>query len=194
MDKVIFDPEKHAYYCRGIRYPSVTQIIAAAGLYGDTSRWTDYSRDRGTYVHQIIEYHLAGELDEATIDPALLPYFAAWLRFEAEAGFVSEGCEKRLVSERHRFAGTIDHIGHLNGHYVIIDVKSGAPVPATGVQLAGYEILLGVPGPRRYGLHLKDDGKYSLVEYRGREDRAVFIAALNLYYWKANNGIERRAA
>ena len=49
-----FDAEKHEYRLDGVRLPSVTQIIADAGLYGNTSYFTDYSRDRGSFVHQII--------------------------------------------------------------------------------------------------------------------------------------------
>jgi len=185
-----FDAEKHEYRLDGVRLPSVTQIIADAGLYGNTSYFTDYSRDRGSFVHQIIEWHLSQELDEATIDPVLMPYFEAWKRFEAESSYVSDSCEEQLASSRYRYAGTIDHIGHLNGYFCIIDVKSGAPTPATGIQLAGYENLLKVKGAKRFALHLKDDGNYKLIEYKDSNDRNVFLAALSLYYWKQNNNVK----
>lgn len=182
-----FDAETHEYRMGGVKIPSVTQIIAGAGLYGNTDYFTEYSRDRGSFVHQVIEWHLSKELDESTIDPVLTPYFEAWLRFEKESSYVSDSCETRIASPTYRYAGTIDHIGHLNGHFCIIDVKSGAPTPATGIQLAGYENLLKVKGAKRFALHLKDDGNYKLIEYKDRNDRNVFLAALSLYYWKQNN-------
>jgi hypothetical protein len=126
-------------------------------------------------------------LDEATIDPALAPYFDAWRRFEQEAGYVSDACEKVMASDLYKFAGTVDHIGHLNGYYCIIDVKTGALTPATAIQMGGYEILMKSPGIRRFGLRLMDTGKYSLKEYKDRQDCKIFLAALSVYYWKQDN-------
>lgn len=188
-----FDPEKHIYTVDGVRFPSVTQIISDMGLYGDTSYFTDYCRERGSFVHKIIEYHLSGELDEATIDPDLQGYFEAWRRFEKEAAFfVSDTCEKVMADMMHRFAGTIDHVGHLNGHYAVLDVKTGGPSPAHALQTAGYSILLKYPGVRRFSLHLKDDGNYKLIEHKDRQDTQVFMAALAIFYWKANNNLNGR--
>lgn len=182
-----FDEETHTYRYKGIKYPSVTQVIADAGLYGNTSYFTDYHRDRGSFTHRIIQWHLSGELDEASIEPILRPYFDAWLRFEKEAGFVSECCEKMLINDLQRFAGTIDHIGHINGHYALIDVKTGGIYPATAIQTAGYAILLKSPGVKRFGLQLSAEGKYKLTEFKDWNDGNVFLSALSLYYWKHNN-------
>lgn len=190
MDGLTFNADNHEYKLQGVRLPSVTQIIAGAGLYGDTSYFTEYSRDRGSFIHQVIEWHLSGELDESTIDPVLTPYFEAWKRFERESSYVPDSCETRLASATYRFAGTIDHIGHLNGYFCIIDAKSGAPTPATGIQLAGYEMLLSARGARRFALHLKDDGNYKLIEYKDRNDRNVFLSALALWNWKQNNNVK----
>jgi hypothetical protein len=98
-----------------------------------------------------------------------------------------------MASETQRFAGTVDHIGHLNGYPCLIDTKTGAMTPATALQLAGYEVLVQHPGIRRFGLQLMDTGKYRLTEFKDRGDRGVFLAALACYYWKANNSIRRAA-
>ena len=190
MDGLTFSAENHEYRLQGVRLPSVTQIIADAGLYGNTDYFTEYSRDRGSYVHKAIEYHLAGELDESTLDPVIVPYFEAWQKFVLESNYVSDECEHRTASTVYRYAGTIDHIGHLGGHFCIIDVKTGTPTPATGIQLAGYENLLKVKGAKRFALHLKDDGNYKLIEYKDSNDRNVFLAALSLFYWKQNNNVK----
>lgn len=184
---ITFDEETHTYTAGGVIVPSVTQIISAAGLYGNTSFYTEESRLRGSYVHQIIEYHLSGELDESTIDESLRPYFDAWLRFVEESKYESEECEKRLAHNYLRYAGTIDHVGHLNGLFSIIDVKTGQSIhPATAIQTAGYSGLLNTYAAR-FALLLKDDGTYKLQSYKSSEDKDVFLAALNLYYWKQNN-------
>lgn len=188
MPEVVFTESDHSYRVGGARYPSVTQVIADMGLYGNAADYfTEWTRERGSFVHRIIQWHLSGELDEATIDPALRPYFDAWRRFEQEAGYVSDACEKVMASDFYKFAGTVDHIGHLNGYYCIIDVKTGALSPATAIQMGGYEILMKSPGIRRFGLRLMDTGKYSLKEYKDRQDSKIFLAALSLYFWKQDN-------
>lgn len=185
-----FDADKHEYRLGGVKIPSVTQIIADAGLYGDTSHFTEYSRDRGSFVHKAIQLHLSGELDEDTLDPVIVSYLEVWKKFEVEAGYVSDECEAMLADAIYRYAGTVDHIGHLNGHFCIIDVKTGGATPATGIQLAGYENLLKVGGAKRYALHLNAEGSYKLIEYKDRNDRNVFLAALALFYWKQNNNVK----
>jgi hypothetical protein len=180
-----FDPTTHTYTVNGEVYPSVTQIIQGAGLI-DTTWFTDYGRDRGTMVHRVIQYHLAGELDETSIDPVLWPYFVAFRKFEAESGLDVEASELQLANSTYRFAGTLDLKGLLHHRQVIIDIKTGANNPATGIQLAGYEFLVGEKC-LRYALQLSDDETYKLHPFTDRTDRDVFLAALTLYRWKQNN-------
>jgi hypothetical protein len=180
-----FDPETHSYTLDGQPVPSVTQILSAMGFI-DSSWFTDYARERGKLVHRIIHWHITGELDEDTIDDALRGYFTAWLAFEKDTGFVSKETEVPLGNAAHRFAGTPDHIGILNKE-AVIDCKSGVIAPWAGLQLAAYEILHGEP-LKRYALQLKDDGKYSLKEFKDRQDRGVFLAALACFHWQKNNG------
>lgn len=180
-----FDEKKHIYTLNGQRLPSVTQILVGQGFI-DTHWFTDYGRDRGTYVHKIIQYHCAGELDESSIDPALWPYFKAWLQFEIDTTFVSVECEIPCASEAHRFAGTPDHVGFMNGVECVIDVKSGADLPAAEIQTAGYAILKNKP-LKRYSLRLMNNGRYSLREHVERSDSRVFLAALSCWWWKEKN-------
>ena len=183
-----FDEATHTYTVDGVRLVSVTQVIADAGLYGDaTAFFTEYSRNRGTNIHKIIQWHLSKELDESTVGPVERPYFDAWLKFEAEADYVSDACEKAMASVPYRFAGTVDHVGHLNGHPSLIDTKTGATMPATSLQLAGYEVLIKSPGIKRFSLQLMNTGKYKLTEFKNRSDRGVFLSALSLYFWKRNH-------
>ena len=183
---VSFDEATHCYEIDGQKVPSVTGILTAMNFV-DSQWFTDYARDRGKLVHRIIHWYIAGELDESTIDPALQGYFDAWRRFEEETGFVSTATEKPLASLLHRFCGTPDHIGTLNGQETVCDVKTGAIFPHVGLQLAAYELLAGRP-LKRYGLALKADGRYSLKQFTDRQDRQIFLAALACYQWQHNNG------
>ena len=184
-----FDEAAHTYKVDGEPFASVTKVIAEAGLYGDATKYfSEYSRDRGRVVHRVIELYLKGELDQATVDPAVAGYFASWQAFEKDTGFFPGYIEHTLYSVPLRIAGRVDLIGPWNGNgAAIIDLKTGmTPTPATGIQLAGYEELYG-SYVKRFALHLGAEGKYRLKEYDNRGDRAVFLAAVTLYHWRKAN-------
>jgi hypothetical protein len=165
---------------------SVTGILKAEGFI-DTQWFDEYSATRGTYVHKACELSDLGELEEAELDPVLIPYVSAWQKFMKESGFQITEMEIRIVSPEYQFTGKPDRIGILNGCPAIIDLKTGALQPWTALQLAGYEILKRSPH-KRFGVQLKDDGNYKLTEFKDRQDRGVFLAALACYQWKHNNG------
>jgi hypothetical protein len=132
---------------------------------------------------------LSGELDEDSVDEALVGYLNAWKRFELDAGFIPTAIEVPLASELHCFAGTPDYIGLLNGVETVIDAKSGGISPATGLQLAAQEILAGRP-LKRFALQIMENGKYKLTPFTDRSDRGVFLAAVSLWWWKQGRGIK----
>lgn len=179
------DPETHTYACDGVVYPSVTQILKDEGFI-DATWFTDYARDRGILVHRITHWYDTDELDMESVDPALGGYLEAWIRFREESGFDPQIIEQSLASHTHRFAGTPDRVGILNGNLAIPDIKSGAIQPWTGLQLAGYEVLYG-QRVNRFGVQLTDDGKYKLIPFTDRNDRGVFLAALATWWWKEAN-------
>jgi hypothetical protein len=154
---VDFRSEGHIYTHQGAVLPSVTQILKAEGFI-DTTFFDDWSRDRGSMVHLATAYDDAGELDEDSLDPVIVPYLEAWRRFRLESGFVTEASEVSMMSSVHRFAGTIDTIGHF---------------PTGNLARAAVE--------------LHDDGTYKLIPFTDRTDRGVFLAALACHNWKQNN-------
>lgn len=187
---VVFNEKDHTYSVEGVVYPSVTRVLAALGFYGDAVQYfTEHSRDRGSFVHKIIQYHLHGELDEESIDPELLGYFDAWLRFEKDTGFKAHTIEKPMFCPVNLFAGTPDIIGELRRDS-IIDIKTGDPGPAAALQTAAYEILYG-KSAARFSLQLKQDGKYKLTPYQDYTDRKIFLAALSVYKWQAARNLRR---
>lgn len=163
---------------------TVTQLLAAEGFI-DTTWFNEYYATRGTYVHRACELINRCELAEDELDPVLVPYVSAWKKFMNDSKFQIIEMEARLVSETYQFSGKPDRIGIFNGCPAIIDIKSGAVQKWTGLQLAGYEILKGSPH-KRFGVQLKDDGNYKLTEFKDRQDRGIFLAALSCYQWKNN--------
>jgi hypothetical protein len=186
MDNIIFNPENHQYSVSGEIWPSVTQVLSGMGFI-DSTWFTDASRERGTLVHRAIHWHLSGELDEESIDPALMGYFDAFKKFQADTDFEVWDVEKPLANETYRFCGTPDYTGRLKGVSAVIDAKTGIISPAAPLQTAGYEVLIG-RSYKRFSLHLRPTGKYKLIEHKDRRDRGIFLSALACFWWKKNNG------
>jgi len=185
---VTFDAPSHTYRDGSGRVTSVTQAISGAGLVD--SRWfDDYSRDRGTAVHLATELWDKGTLDEDTLDPVIVPYLEGWKLFTAETGAVWDitGIEQRVFSTSHRYAGTLDRIGTVNGRRTLADIKTGLSNSRnTALQLAAYCHAIGEVCDRM-AVHLPGDGKYKLSLYKIEDqirDFHVFAAALTVANWK----------
>ena len=181
-----FDKETHTYTVDGVVYPSVTQVIGEAGMYGSAAAyWDDHSRDRGSNVHKAIELYHRGTLDMNALDPVIMPYMKAWLSFLDVSNFYPSMIEHRLYNTGVMVAGTADMIGPVKDGAAIIDIKTGAPGPAAAIQLAGYEFLYGAA--QRIVVQLKKDGKFKCHYYTDRHDRDVFLSAVSVYHWRKAN-------
>jgi len=185
MPELQFNPESHVYTLDGKTLPSVTTIIKEAGLI-DTTWFTDGAATRGTYVHQATELLDRDDLDETSLDPALVPYVDAYKRFKADTGFYISGIEKRIHNATYGYAGTLDRVGKFPGDSIesIIDIKTGKPEKWHGLQLAAYRLCLGNELRKRFGLYLSDSGIYRLERYTDRQDIQVFLACLTIYKFK----------
>lgn len=190
-----FAPVAHEYFLGDKRLISVTQAMNAAGL-------TDFSKikpdvlehaiQRGVAVHAACHYIDECDLNWATVSPEIEPYVRAWDRFKADTKLVLVEIEKPRYHATLGFAGTPDRVVNLYPHKGIIDLKTYDPGDAVGVQLAGYSFLEFGPqpvynAPKRWGLWLKDDGKYKMTEFTDRGDEAVFMACLTICKFKMAN-------
>src|SRR3989304_4655646 len=182
--------DTHTYLLDGKPIPNVTTILQAAGLYND-SFFTEESRNRGTYVHKACLFHLQDDLDDIGIPNEYWGYIEAFKNFMSESDCKPHIglCEIPWFSEVWRFGGTIDMPCVINGKESIVDIKSGAESPTTGMQLAAYGLLYAVPSVNHYGLYLKASGKYKLIPYTDRNDIKIFNAALTLYHYRAEKGL-----
>jgi len=186
-----FDADTHTYTAGGVPLVSVTTAIKSAGLMGDTSFYTEESRDRGTAVHWVTERFDLGTLDCELIDEALAPYLAAYERFRQEHGPVWSHVETKTADLALHYAGTVDRAGRLTTcpHPVVLDIKSGGPAAWHRVQLSAYKRLLAAELPAlitRYALYLSSEGTYRLEAFPldDREDWQTFQAALAVAQWK----------
>lgn len=190
--KFRFDPSDHSYYLGDRRLIGVSEAIQAAGL-KDFSRVDptvlERAQQRGTAVHAACHYLDDGDLNWATVSPEIEPYVRAWERFKSDTGLIINETEHPRYHATLGFAGTPDRLVTLGGNRGTIDLKTYSPDDVAGIQLVAYSYLGYGPqpsfdAPKRWGLELKDDGKYGLREYTDRGDEAVFMACLTIAKFK----------
>ena len=190
-----FDPARHEYRINGDTVPSVTQLLTP--IYGgafDSIAPDVLARKQalGTAVHKACELDDANELDEASLHDAIRPYLDGWRRFRDEFMPVWDAAEWMLGDPSMRYAGTIDRVGTLNdGRQVVLDIKTGLPMPQIGVQLAGYARLLRANGQTadfaRISVHL-GDGTFQVMPWKNIDDDRCFLALLAVRSWTLKNG------
>lgn len=189
---VQFDEASHTYTVDGVVLPSVTQILAVAGL-TDWTYCTTWARERGSVVHKAVHLALTEGLDWSTLDEPLHPYVSAALQAVADLGGETLASERRILSKLYGYAGTLDWLGKVNGRLTLWDWKTGPLVPAYGLQIAAYAEAYaeetGERVERRYGIRLNADGTYEAVPFTDRQDIVNFHAAVRLAAWKRQKGI-----
>lgn len=191
-----FDEPTHTYTLDGVRLPSVSDIIAPLKDFsGIPEKTLEYARDRGKAVHRATELYDKGVTFDLGADAEVIePYLNGWLKFRA--AHPSLAWDRIEVSDYHPtlgYAGTPDRSGWIGKTRVHVDIKATAKEsPATGVQLAGYELLdrdVSVDYNRvkvvRWGVRLLKDGTYRKTEYK--DERVTFRSLLNIYRWRQVN-------
>jgi len=162
-----YDDRLHAYYLDEVRVPSITQMLTADGEINAT--WfTEESRVRGTAVHDLAARFALGALERDEYEGAYRGYFLAHV--EAMKLLRPEVLHVEIpwCHRRYRFGGRLDLVVRLYGALSVVELKSGDRLPWHGVQTALQAMLVeqetGVPATsvRRYGLHLKADGRFKL--------------------------------
>jgi hypothetical protein len=199
-----FIKETHKYYYKDIEIPSVTSVLPYS-FYGNAS---EYNRDRGSYVHDMIYLYNMNDLNEDNLDPVLAKYVEGYKKFLKENGKLKN---------------------------ILIDIKVAVPQPANVLQLAAYALLIregvtadgkkaewtceeplfhktymfaGTPdivnvqwsGIKKdvivpfamHCLYLYIDGGYKLSpDYSKdyRHNRDIFLSFLATHNWKKNNGL-----
>jgi len=142
---------------------------------------------RGTRIHKITE-DIDRDIEVDPIGPEFLPYIEAYRKFKVDNLIHITAIEEIVFNEEYFFAGALDRVMRINGVPSIVDIKTGAKMKTTGVQLAAYryawEEMGGQKDLARFALHLKDTGEYKLVPYRSVQDLPDFMAAIRVFNFK----------
>lgn len=187
-----FDEETHRYWLDDAEVPSVTTVLAGAGLV-DWTYCNEWARERGSLVHKAIHIELTSGLDWASVDELFHPYISAALAALQDMRCETKVSEGRVFSRLYGYAGTLDWIGIVDGKLSLFDWKTGPTVPAYALQTAAYADAYaeetGQRVERRYAVRLKQDGTYCFEPFASRDDIVNFRAALRVVQWKREKGL-----
>lgn len=184
MNLQFFD-KGHVYMLEGERLPCVSDLcrFLHREIYMDAPVWQmEAAADRGTKVHAATE--ILDKTGRAEIDGEYLPYLQAYASFRKEHEVVWELIEYPDYHPSHRYAGTIDRYGLVDGFRTLLDLKTTYTVhkPLCGASLNLYRIILEARErevERLMILHLKKDGRYRLVPIN--IDDAVPLALITIH-------------
>lgn len=131
-----------------VTLPRVTEILTRVGLALDYEKLLPAEkllmlRQRGTALHQAIQYLDRGTLDLATVHPAILPGLEAYQAWAHDVHHEAWESELEVVHPEWHFVGHPDRIGTVHGEPAVIDWKYSESPDLRGgrYQLAGYKLL-----------------------------------------------------
>ncbi len=191
MTGLELDLEDHTYRFDGEIVPGMSEICASLGIV-DRSHFTDYGRERGTAVHQALQFHMEGGVDWSTVEERVKPYVDGALLFLSDAKVVigpGTHVERPLFHPLFRCAGTPDLVCEAFGEPCVPDWKSGGIGEAAGLITAGYESMARIAYPlsgkartrRRMAIQLLPTGKYRKTDFQEGFDYSHFQSAVSLY-------------
>lgn len=156
----------------------------------------DELADIGTLTHRMILCYFksescdTSEYSKRQIDKAencLLSFYEWEKHHKVEPLLV----EKALISERHRFGGTVDFIGDIDGVRTLMDFKTGKAIyDEFFYQLAGYSIAAeenGLNSAEHRILRIgreESEGSEERVKRDLSLDKEIFLHALGVYQVK----------
>ena len=167
----------------------------------------DAAASIGTLAHDMVEHHIKGheyvpppDMDRGKLGKAAKA-LEAYLAWERRTRLKIISTEVSLVSEAHRFGGTLDAIGEIDNELCLCDHKTSNSIyPAYLLQLVAYGKIWNENNPDRQlvgGFHLlkysKDHPDFSHHYYANLEHEwQMFLHCLALY--EGRKQIKKRAA
>ena len=185
MSDLTFREKGHVYMVDGEEVPSVSDLcrFISREVYKDAPPWKmEAAAVRGTAVHAAAQALDASGRCE--IDAEYSSYIMAYRAFLGAHSVSWSLIEKPMYHPEHRYAGTIDRYGLIDGRAALVELKTTYAImkPLVCAQTNLYRLLLiakGLPVDRLYVLHLKKDGKYRLAPVEINERLAYALITLH---------------
>lgn len=171
------DPANHAYFLNDVQVPSITQMLEDC-CYIDDTYFTEECAERGTMVHRLTaDYDLGAIEQPASVENIWKGYLLAHVAAMRSMGRPAwTAVEVAVASAAYRYGGRPDRVGKVWGAVSVLDIKTGGTYDWHGIQTALQVILVApefhLPPPTipRYGLNLRNNGKYKLLEHKDTKD------------------------
>ncbi len=168
--------------------PALVKWANNLGLQGiDSTKYVDATAQAGTLAHYLIECELTGETpdlapfsqEQITLAQHSLDKWTVW-RKENKIRPKLIASEVPLVSEAHRYGGTIDIIAKLKGKTELIDVKTAKAIyPEHIHQLAAYWYLAEANG---YTIHNTRILRLGRTPDEGYDEKHVSLAEIEKHW------------
>lgn len=181
----------HRYTVDGFQAPSVTGVLRTAVT--QTFYGNEAAMFFGSRVHAAVHYDLLNDLNEETIDDDVMGCVLAARKFMKDHCLKPLLVEEPIGSLNPLCAGREDLLAVDESDALdLIDWKTGAELPITLIQLAGYQHLIGctfgLKKIKRMAVYLNRDGTYGRPEiYTDPNHLEVFLAAHRIWNWKNKN-------
>lgn len=140
---------ENGYEIDGIWYPRVTSIVsikAKPALYKFYAELESFehgesikekSAQEGTLLHETVEAILSG--GDPLVPDSIEGAIGAFMDFKSQNNIIAHQIESRVVSFKHRYAGTIDVLAEINGKLGVLDIKTSVAIYRDyGLQAAAY--------------------------------------------------------
>ncbi len=177
-----FGPKVHAHQryftTSGQQVPGVTTVLSVLnkpaliawanrmGLQGiDTNKYVDEAAAVGSLAHALIIDNLGGEpvrLGDYTADQLTRARYGVSVFETWRKGHILKphALEQPLVSEEHRYGGTVDIVAQLDGEPVLIDLKTSSGIYEEHIfQVGAYWRLLAEAGIEIKGVRILRIGR-----------------------------------
>jgi len=183
-----FNREHHEFRIDGVIKPSITQVLAAAGIVDFSFVAEDvrvHAMKRGKSVHWLLQLEDEGKLNYRQVPRALLGYRRAYKTWKQNSGFIPGLIEQPMASPL-GYCGIPDRYGVLHFDAAVVEFKTGSIADWTRLQLAAQCVLI-QPNIavarmiRRIGLSLLPNGDYKVKEFplsSFDRDISIFMDAL----------------
>ena len=146
------------------------------------------AKDRGSTIHSIVEAYEHTQKYIENVPEKFRGYAQAFYRWTADNHITIVEHERTVVSQKYKFAGTLDMLVKLNGNEmpVVVDVKTGKDIYNEAfLQLSAYRQALKENGTQTAGvavLLLQEDGSLK-YQYTEVDFFRQFFACKVLWEW-----------
>ena len=188
MPQLTLNKARHQYFLNNQPIPSVSDLtrFLSREIYGDVDPIAmERAAEKGTKIHEATE--ILDNHGEVEMESELGGYVEAYVKFRRDHEVVWTMIEG-TTHLQDLYAGTIDRLGWIDGKCCLLDIKTSKSIGKQHKALYQAQLNLyrlacedhEIYPDTLYILHLKQNGKYSLINIPFNTELA--LACITLHY------------